>query len=112
MKKAWPLLLKCGLISIGFGIALLLAYITILPHLKDGISERLLFFMTVTGHALFIFVGFSYPGLQICGQNSPACVTAVDWIAMLTVCAILLIYYFGIGALIGFLIEKYQARKK
>jgi hypothetical protein len=99
------------LISIGFGIALFFVYLAILPHL-DGINDRMLTMMTITGHALFIFVGFSYPGLQACGHDNPTCAAIIDQVSMLAVCGILLIYYFGIGALIGVIAQKVSERKQ
>ena len=127
MKKL-PLWLQGGLIAAFACIALFLFYILAGPILNEkGMStDWALILMTLTGHAIFIYIGFTYPELAICGPSGqtcghwtasegclaynptydPTCTTLVSWIISILAPIILLAVYFGIGAAIGEVVSR------
>lgn len=104
--------LKSGLVAIGFFVALFPIYHGLLNYLKGMLTGQALLLMTITGHALFIFAAFSYPGLQACGHGRPMCIAIVDWGVALGIFILLLALYFATGALIGRIAQKILKRKQ
>ncbi len=122
---------KSGLIGMGFCLALFAVYFVAVPLFGGMIPDRFLMIMTFTGHALVLFAGFYYPEFWVCkpvGQAcgswdiqqgctsynpiyDPVCMTIVPWIVFFVLVALLFTIYFGLGALIGRIVEIALKRK-
>ena len=112
-------------------IALFAVYFVSNLLLGEMLPERFLLLMALTGHAVFLYVGFMYPELAICGSSGrvctswtaeqgcmgygppfdPTCTMLVSLTIFIGLCALLLAVYFGVGALIGRVVEIALKRK-
>jgi hypothetical protein len=131
MDKQKTLWFKGGIIGMVMCVVIFAAYYVSIFLVGGMLSSRFMMLMTLTGHAVFIYVGFMYPELAICGVSGqacgswtaeqgclsyhstydPICTSIVSRLIFFCLVAILLIIYFGIGALIGRIVEIALKRK-
>lgn len=125
IDKKKTLWFRGGMIGMSVCLALFAVYFLTFPLLNGMIPDRVLMIMAFTGHAFVLLSGFYYPEYWVCKpigrtcgswnieQGCTAynptydslCITIVPWVIFFLFAAVLFCIYFGVGALIGRIVE-------
>lgn len=113
MRPTQTLWLRGGIIGGIFCIGLFLfdafIYFPVISSIYDGnLPDNTLIFPTLTGHFFFFFYGMINPGGFLCDSFGSMSICSHVWemIERSGIAFLLVAAYFGVGALIGIVIQK------